>query len=150
MSKEVFTQVIRGAHEWVRQAEEALEEAVAKHGADTPVGWGPATAYNLPMSYSLMGLEVKTVGEMKPQVEHARELLRPVPTDALWLPYLGDGLDATCGLDVRQAISRRQLPPGSTVVTLEPTTTKIRCPNVYQTGHGRRQRGRCAHRPPDQ
>jgi acetyl-CoA synthase len=94
MSKQVFTQVIRGAHQWVKQAEEALEKALAEHGPDKPVGWGPLTAYNLPMSYSLMGLEVKKVGDLKPQVEHARELLRPVPTDELWLPYLGDGLDA--------------------------------------------------------
>jgi acetyl-CoA synthase len=94
MSKLVFTQVIRGAHQWVRQAEEALSEAIAEHGPDTPVGWGPATAYYLAMSYSLMGLEVKTLGDLKTQVEHARELLRPIPTDELWLPYLGDGLDA--------------------------------------------------------
>ena len=38
MSKEVFTQVIRGAHEWVRQAEEALEKELAEHGPDTPIG----------------------------------------------------------------------------------------------------------------
>jgi acetyl-CoA synthase len=94
MSKEVFTQVIRGSHEWVRQAEEGLEKAIAEHGEDTPIGWGPATAYNLPMSYSLMGLEVKTLAGLRPQVEHARELLQPIPTDDLWLPYLGDGLDA--------------------------------------------------------
>jgi acetyl-CoA synthase len=94
MSKQVFTQVIRGAHDWVRQAEEALERALAEHGPDKPIGWGPQTAYYLPMSYSLMGLEVKTLGELRPQVEHARELLRPVPSDELWLPYLGDGLDA--------------------------------------------------------
>jgi len=104
MSKQVFTQVLRGANEWVRQAEEALEKAVAEHGADTPVGWGPATAYNLPMSYSLMGLEVKTIGDMKPQVEHARELLRPVPTDELWLPYLGDGLDAGAATMLAQEV----------------------------------------------
>ncbi|HID74869.1 MAG TPA: CO dehydrogenase/CO-methylating acetyl-CoA synthase complex subunit beta [Planctomycetaceae bacterium] len=94
MSKQVFTQVIRGAHAWVRQAEEALEKALAEHGPDKPVGWGPLTAYYLPMSYSLMGLEVKTVGELREQVAHARELLRPIPSDELWLPYLGDGLDA--------------------------------------------------------
>lgn len=94
MSKEVFTQVIRGAHDWVRQAEQKLDAAIAEHGEDTPIGWGPATAYNLPMSYSLMGLEVKKLSELRPQVEHARELLRPIPTDNLWLPYLGDGLDA--------------------------------------------------------
>jgi len=94
MSKQVFTQVIRGAHAWVQQAEEALEKAVGEHGADKPVGWGPLTAYSLPLSYSLMGLEIKTVGGLKEQLDHARELLQPVPTDDLWLPYLGDGLDA--------------------------------------------------------
>ncbi len=94
MSKEVFTQVIRGAHEWVKQAEEALDKAIADKGADTPVGWGAQTAYYLPMSYSLMGVEAKTIGDIKPQVEEARALLRPVPSNDLWLPYLGDGLDA--------------------------------------------------------
>ena len=94
MSKKVFTKVIRGAHEWVRQAEEALEKALAEHGPDKPVGWGPQTAYYLPMSYSLMGLEAKTVGDLREQVAHARELLKPIPSDELWLPYLGDGLDA--------------------------------------------------------
>ena len=94
MSKETFVQVIRGAHEWVKQAEEGLEKAIAEHGEDKEIGWGPATAYYLPMSYSLMGLEIKTLGGLKAQVEHARSLLKPIPTDALWLPYLGDGLDA--------------------------------------------------------
>jgi len=94
MSKEVFTQVIRGAHQWVKQAEEALDKAIAEQGPDKPVGWGPQTAYYLPMSYSLMGLEAKTIGDLKPQVEHARELLGPIPSEDLWLPYLGDGLDA--------------------------------------------------------
>jgi len=94
MSKDVFTQVIRGAHEWVSQAEAAYEKAIAQHGADKPIGWGPLTTYCLPMSYALMGLEVKTLGDLKPQVEHARELLGSVPTDEVWLPYLGDGLDA--------------------------------------------------------
>ena len=94
MSKQTFTQVIRGAHEWVRQAEEAFEKALAEHGPDKPIGWELLTSYCLPMSYSMMGLEIKTIGQLKPQIEHARELLGPVPTDELWLPYLGDGLDA--------------------------------------------------------
>jgi len=119
MSKQVFTQVIRGAHEWVRQAEEALEKALAEHGPDKPVGWGPLTAFNLPMSYALMGLEVKTIADMKPQVEHARELLRPVPSDGLWLPYLGDGLDAGAAsmlatevLVALRTVNGHQTPPG--------------------------------------
>jgi acetyl-CoA synthase len=119
MSKQVFTQVIRGAHQWVKQAEEALEKALAEHAPDTPVGWGPLTAYNLPMSYSLMGLEVKTLAELRPQVEHARELLKPVPSDDLWLPYLGDGLDAGAATMLAQevlvalrTVNGQQMPPG--------------------------------------
>jgi len=119
MSKQVFTQVIRGAHEWVKQAEEALSKAVAEHGPDKPVGWGPLTAYSLPMSYSLMGLEVKTVGELKPQVEHARELLKPVPSDDLWLPYLGDGLDA-----------------GVATMLAQEVLVALRTANGYQTPNG--------------
>jgi len=94
MSKQVFTQVIRGAHHWVRQAEEGLEKALGEHGPDRPIGWGPDTSYYLPISYSLMGLEVKTLGQLRPQVAHARELLGDVPSESLWLPYLGVGLDA--------------------------------------------------------
>jgi acetyl-CoA synthase len=78
----------------VQEAEEALENALAAHGADTPVGWGPQTSYYLPMSYALMGLEVKTIGDLQKQLDHARELLHAVPSDEVWLPYLGDGLDA--------------------------------------------------------
>ena len=119
MSKHVFTQVIRGAHEWVHEAEEALEKAVAQYGPERPVGWGPLTSYFLPMSYALMGLEVKTIGDMKPQVEHARELLRPAPSDELWLPYLGDGLDAGAATMLAQEVlvalrtlNGHTMPPG--------------------------------------
>ncbi|OHB68905.1 MAG: CO dehydrogenase/CO-methylating acetyl-CoA synthase complex subunit beta [Planctomycetes bacterium RBG_13_63_9] len=119
MSKQVFTQVIRGAHQWVKQAEEGLEKALAEHGPDKPVGWGPLTAYNLPMSYSLMGLEAKTLGDLRPQVEHARELLKPVPSDDMWLPYLGDGLDAGAATMLAQealvalrTLNGHQMPPG--------------------------------------
>lgn len=119
MSKEVFTKVIRGAHQWVRQAEEALEQALREHGPDKPVGWGGQTAYYLPMSYSLMGLEVKTVGGLREQLAHARELLRPIPSDSLWLPYLGDGLDAGAATLLAQEVlvalrtaNGHQMPPG--------------------------------------
>ena len=90
----MFTQVIRGAHQWVNQAEKELLQAIDQYGAEKPVGWGGQTSYYLPMSYALMGLEAKTLGDLRPQLEHARELLGPVPSDEMWLPYLGDGLDA--------------------------------------------------------
>ena len=119
MSKQVFTKVVRGAHQWVKQAEEALEKAIAEYGPEKPVGWELQTSYCLPMSYALMGLEVKTVGGLRAQVEHARELLSPIPSDELWLPYLGAGLDAGAAsmlatevLTALRTVNGYQSPPG--------------------------------------
>ncbi len=119
MSKQVFTQVIRGAHQWVKQAEEAFERALARYGAAAPVGWGHQTSYCLPMSYALMGLEVRTVGDLRAQVAHARELLAPIPSDEVWLPYLGDGLDAGAAsmlatevLVALRTVNGHETPPG--------------------------------------
>ncbi len=119
MSREVFTQVIRGTHAWVQQAEAEFQAAIAEYGPDRPVGWGTQTCYSLPMSYALMGLEVKTLGDLQAQLDHARELLRPVPDAQLWLPYLGDGLDAgvasmlaTEALVALRTANGYQTPPG--------------------------------------
>jgi acetyl-CoA synthase len=119
MSKLVFTKVMRGSHQWVKQAEEALEKAIAEHGPQKPVGWELQTSYCLPMSYALMGLEVKTVGDLKAQVAHARDLLCPIPSEELWLPYLGAGLDAgaasmlaTEALTALRTVNGYQTPPG--------------------------------------
>ena len=119
MSREVFTKVIRGAHAWAAQAEEGLQAAIAAHGPDQPVGWGTQTSYYLPMSYALMGLEAKTLGDLRVQLAHARELLPPAPTEQLWLPYLGDGLDAGVAsmlasevLVALRTINGDQTPPG--------------------------------------
>jgi acetyl-CoA synthase len=119
MSKEVFTKVIRGAHQWVAQAEEALREALEKYGADRPVGWGGQTSYCLPMSYALMGLEARTLGDLQSQAKQARELLWPVPAEQQWLPYLGHGLDAGVAsmlateiLVALRTVNGYQMPPG--------------------------------------
>ena len=93
MSREVMSAVIRGAQGYVKEAETKLAEAKKKHGADFEVTF-PETAFYLPMAYSLMGIEAKTAADLETIVEHAKELTPEVPTDALWLPYLGDGLDA--------------------------------------------------------
>ena len=96
MSREVISAVIRGADGFVTEAEAKYAEALKQHGADTEVKF-PETAFYLPMIYALMGLEIKTVGELKPVLEHCRELTPQVPADKMWLPYLGDGLDAGIG-----------------------------------------------------
>ena len=93
MSKIIATAAIRGAHEIVGQAEAEFEEARQSKGEDAAVGY-PDTAYYLPMAYALMGLKVEKLGQMKPILAHARELLGPPPSDKLWFPYLGTVLDS--------------------------------------------------------
>ena len=93
MSKIIATAAIRGAHEIVGQAEAEFEEARQSKGEDAAVGY-PDTAYYLPMAYALMGLKVERLGQMKPILAHARELLGPPPSDKLWFPYLGTVLDS--------------------------------------------------------
>jgi acetyl-CoA synthase len=93
MSKIIAAAAIRGAHELVRQAEAGFEKARASKGESVAIGF-PDTAYYLPMAYALMGLEIKTLGDLKPVLAHTRELLGVVPQDKLWFPYLGTALDA--------------------------------------------------------
>ncbi len=75
------------------QAERELDEAVKEHGPETPVAF-TNTAYYLPVIYGYTGQKVETLDGMTPILEKARAFLTPVPTDKLWLPYLGETLDA--------------------------------------------------------
>ena len=93
MSKIIASAAIRGAHEIVAEAERLWLQARESKGEDTSVGF-PETAFFFPMANALMGVEVKTIGGIKPVLDHARELLPPHPSKSLWLPYLGDTLDA--------------------------------------------------------
>ncbi len=104
MSREVMAAAIRGATAFVEEAEAKFSEAVEQYGEDQKVEF-PQTAFYLPMIYSLMGLEVKTLGEIKPVLAHCRELLATVPQDQLWLPYLGDGLDAGAATLLSQEVT---------------------------------------------
>lgn len=93
MSKIIASAAIRGAHQVASQAEEAWNAARESKGEDTKVGF-PETAFFLPMANALMGVEVRTLGDIKPVLDHVKELLPQLPSDNLWLPYLGDALDS--------------------------------------------------------
>jgi acetyl-CoA synthase len=93
MSRIIAKAAIRGAHKYVSQAEEELQKALEAHGPEKEVGF-PNTAYYLPLILALTGLEVKNLGDMQKALERAKALLPPVPSDQLWLPYLGNALDA--------------------------------------------------------
>jgi acetyl-CoA synthase len=93
MSKIIASSVIRGAGKIVTEAEELLNKTIKEKSAETKVEF-PETAFYLPFAYAMLGLEVKTLGEMKPVIEEAKSLLPEVPGDKLWLPYLGNTLDS--------------------------------------------------------
>jgi acetyl-CoA synthase len=93
MSKIVATAAIRGAHKIVAECESFIERAVKEKGKEAKVEF-PETAYFLPMIYALLGEEVKQVGDMEPILRYTKGLLHEVPSDKVWLPYLGHTLDA--------------------------------------------------------
>ena len=95
MSRIIARAAIRGAHRMVERAEEALAKAIDEKGKDTEAAY-PNTAYYLPIMYLFLGQKVQKLGDLEESLAEARKLLRPVPDDELWLPYLGDTLD--CGV----------------------------------------------------
>jgi acetyl-CoA synthase len=93
MSKLIASKAIRGAHKLVARAEKELLQALAENSPDTEVKF-PNTAYYLPISHGIMGMKIETLGGLKELLEEAKRLLPPVPDNDLWLPYLGNALDA--------------------------------------------------------
>lgn len=93
MSKYIATRAIRGANALVTEAEVMLNKALKDKGADTPVSF-PNTAYFLPTILGMTGRAIEKVGDLKPVVDYARDLLHPIPAENRWTPYLGEALDS--------------------------------------------------------
>lgn len=93
MSKLVAFAAIQGGYNIVSKVEGEYQKALDTFDASTKVGF-PNTAYYLPVIYSLLGLKVETLEDMKKPLEFARKLLPPHVKGANHLPYLGPLLDA--------------------------------------------------------
>jgi acetyl-CoA synthase len=93
MSKLVAFAAIQGGYKVVSQAEGAYQKALNTYDASTKIGF-PNTAYYLPVIYSLLGLKVETLEDIKKPLDFARGLLPPHVKGANHLPYLGPLLDA--------------------------------------------------------
>ncbi|MCX6348115.1 MAG: CO dehydrogenase/CO-methylating acetyl-CoA synthase complex subunit beta, partial [Candidatus Aureabacteria bacterium] len=93
MSKIIATSAIRGAHAIYGMAEEKFQEARAAKGGAQKISF-PETAFYLPAAYALLGLEVRTLDDAERVLKEAKALLPEIPSPELWLPYLGDALDA--------------------------------------------------------
>ena len=93
MSKIIASAAIRGARNAVTEARRMVEKTIAEKEPDHPIAF-PNTAYYLPIAYSHLGLEIATVGAMQQVLATCDDLLPQVPLDKVWLPYLGDTLNA--------------------------------------------------------
>ena len=93
MSKLICASAIDGAVEWVARAEHALAEAIEAKGEEQAVAF-PDTAYYLPIIYSFTGEKTDTLGGCRRILRQAKDLLPERPADNIWLPYLGNALDA--------------------------------------------------------
>jgi acetyl-CoA synthase len=93
MSKIVAEAVIRGAHAVYKEASESLDKAVKEKGPAQKVGF-PETAFYFPMANALLGAKVETLKDAQEILKHAKSLLPQLPSQKVWLPYLGDALNA--------------------------------------------------------
>ena len=93
MSQLVAFAAIQGAYNIVCQVEGEYKKALETFNADTQVGF-PNTAYYLPVIYSLLGLKVEKLEDIKKPLDVCRKLLPPHIKGMNHLPYLGPLLDA--------------------------------------------------------
>ncbi len=103
MSRIIASAAIRGAHKYVKEAEEKLNKLMEEKGPEEKVAF-PNTAYYLPLIYALLGIEVKTLKDTQKALEQARSLLPSLVAEKLWLPYLGNALDAGIATLIAQEI----------------------------------------------
>ena len=93
MSKIIATKAIRGAHKIVTRAKEDLAKAIDESGIDSPVAF-PDTNYYLPFAYAMLGIKAQKAKDLLEILKYAESLLPPIPSENVWLPYLGPTLDA--------------------------------------------------------
>jgi acetyl-CoA synthase len=92
-AKELATAAINGAHQVVNYADDRLRKAIETIGPNEQISFA-ATDYPLPIFYGLTGIRVTKISDLELTLKHAKELLTKPPRDNLWLPYLGNALDA--------------------------------------------------------
>lgn len=93
MSKIVAEAAIRGAHDIFKEASQFLDKAIKEKGRDQKIEF-PGTAFYLPLANALMNAKAERIKDLIPILEHAKSLLPQLPSEKLWLPYLGDALNA--------------------------------------------------------
>jgi acetyl-CoA synthase len=93
MSKIIASAAIRGAHKIAKQAEDILARAIKEKGEDCRVEF-PNTGYYIPIIYSMTGRSVEKLSDFQEVMQEINDLLPPPVDQDLWVPYLGQALDA--------------------------------------------------------
>jgi acetyl-CoA synthase len=93
MSRLICSSAIKGAKGVLSRADAMLAKAIEANGANHSVGF-PDTAYYLPIIYSFTGNKVEKLGDLVDTLQDCHNLLPELPSQEIWLPYLGDALDA--------------------------------------------------------
>jgi len=93
MSKIIASAAIRGAHKIAKQADDILTRAIKEKGKDCRVEF-PNTGYYIPIIYSMTGKAVEKLSDFEEVMQEVKDLLPPLVDDDLWVPYLGQALDA--------------------------------------------------------
>jgi acetyl-CoA synthase len=93
MSRYIATRALRGANLVTNEFEALLNKALQELGPNKEIQF-TNTAYFLPAILGYTGMEVSTIGGLRPVLDHCRTLLQALPQDKNWLPYLGETLDA--------------------------------------------------------
>ena len=84
----------RGAQAYLELAEGSLRGGAGLHGRGHEGGVLPNTGYYLPVIYAITGHKVENLDDMRWVLDKAEQLIPPAPAEKLWLPYLGETLDA--------------------------------------------------------
>lgn len=93
MSKAVFSLMIKGARQIIGEAEAALSKAKKEKGGEQVIGF-PETAFYLPLSNALLGVEVKTVSDAENVIKTAKTLISETHDGPGGEVLLKDGLNA--------------------------------------------------------
>jgi len=92
-TKKVATAAIRGAHSITSRAEKRYQKTLDERGPQATIGF-PDTRFYFPVFYALTGIKIEKLGQVKKIIKEAKSLLGEIPDDKLYLPYLGQALDA--------------------------------------------------------
>ncbi len=94
MSKQIAAAAIRASHEILERVDKMLKEVTAEKGEDFVFEFTD-TGYYLPHIYAMTGFAVRTLKDMRTDLEtYIRPMMKPVPEDKVYKPYLGEALDA--------------------------------------------------------